>query len=285
MNNSIRKVAPWVIGAVVLIGLFVAYLCNNSYNGPMNDNDQLRVHVLDVGQADSIILELPNGKVMLIDTATSESVKQITSYIDRLSIKKIDYLVATHPHSDHIGGLSGVISRYEIGQIILPKVNSIEDFGIISSETPIFWVLGATQLHNDDGLSIELLSPNRETYKDENNGSVVVKITYGERSFLFMGDAGEVVERELMAFRYNIDADVIKIAHHGSNSATSKEFLEMVSPDYAVITLAKNTSESFPHEEVITRIREAGATLYRTDTDGTIIFTCDGTNITTVTEK
>ena len=124
MNNSIRKVAPWLIGAVVLIGLFVAYLCNNSYNGPMNDNNQLRVHVLDVGQADSIILELPNGKVMLIDTATSESVKQITSYIDRLSIKKIDYLVATHPHSDHIGGLSGVISRYEIGQIILPLGSS-----------------------------------------------------------------------------------------------------------------------------------------------------------------
>lgn len=247
----------------------------------------LTIHYLDVGQADSILLQLPNNQNMLIDAGNNADGDFVVDYIEDQGITKIDYLVGTHPHEDHIGGLDFVIKSFDIGKIYLPRAKhttkTYEDVlrAIKVKDKKIILAKAAVNILNKPDLEAYFLSPVREDYDELNEWSAVLKLEYGNTSFLFTGDAEEINEFEiLLSSSMKPDADVLKVGHHGSDSSTSEAFLAAVSPRYAVISVGKDSDYGHPSPVVLDRLRDHNVKVFRTDLQGTIICTSDGENIT-----
>ena len=268
-------------------------LFNQNNNQNQNDyintnNDLLKVHYLDVGQGDSIFVELPNNETMLIDAAESYQSENIINYLKNLNYKKIDYVIGTHPHTDHIGGLKDIINTFEIGKIYMPKVISTTKtyesllMAIKDKNLKINTAKAGTSIIDTDALKINILAPNNSTYTELNNYSVVTKITYGTTKFLFMGDAEKLSENEI---KENVTADVIKIGHHGSNTSSSIDFIKKVNAKYGIISVGLNNKYNLPKEETITNWENSGTKIYLTSTNGTIRASSDGTNIKIESEK
>ena len=240
----------------------------------------LDVYYFDVGQADSILLA-NDDKYMLIDAGNNADGKNIVNYLKKLGVKKIDYLVATHAHEDHIGGMDDVINSFDIGTFYMPDVvtttKTFEDLIIalednnVKVDTPNIgdiFLLGGCKfevLHLDDDES------------DLNNTSIVLRGLYGNNSFLFMGDATSEVEKEIL--NSNIDSDVLKVGHHGSRYSSSVNFLKKVTPKYSIISVGEDNSYNHPHSVTFTKLEEVLSSVYRTDIDGTIFVTSDGKDI------
>lgn len=262
---------------------------NQNQNDYINTNNALlKVHYLDVGQGDSIFIELPNNETMLIDAAESYQSEKIINYLKNLNYQKIDYVIGTHPHTDHIGGLKDIINTFEIGKIYMPKVVSttktyesllmtIKDKNLIINTAK-----AGTSIIDTDALKINILAPNNSTYTELNNYSVVTKITYGTTKFLFMGDAEKLSENEI---KENVIADVIKIGHHGSNTSSSIDFIKKVNAKYGIISVGLNNKYNLPKEETITNWENSGTKIYLTSINGTITAISDGTNIKIESEK
>lgn len=248
----------------------------------------LKVHYLDVGQGDSIFLEFPNEKTMLIDASVSDASDKIINYIEALNYSKIDYLIATHPHSDHIGGMKEVVNNFDLGLIYMPKVvtttTTYENLlqAIANKGHKIKTAKAGLNIIDEGNLKVEILAPNSESYEELNDYSVVLKVTYKDRSFIFMGDAEKLSEDEIT---HNVKADVIKIGHHGSSSSTSSRFLKRVNPGFAVISVGKDNPYNHPSEIVLKRLENNNVKLYRTDINGNIIFTTDGDKIKIEVER
>ena len=268
-------------------------LFNQNNNQNQNDyintnNDLLKVHYLDVGQGDSIFVELPNNETMLIDAAESYQSENIINYLKNLNYQKIDYVIGTHPHTDHIGGLKDIINTFEIGKIYMPKVVSTTKtyesllMAIKDKNLKINTAKAGTSIIDTDALKINILAPNNSTYTELNNYSVVTKITYGTTKFLFMGDAEKLSENEI---KENVTADVIKIGHHGSNTSSSIDFIKKVNAKYGIISVGLNNKYNLPKEETITNWENFGTKIYLTSTNGTIRASSDGTNIKIESEK
>ncbi len=243
---------------------------------------ELAVHFLDVGQGDSIFIEMPDSKTMLIDAGVNMLGKSILSYINSLGYSKIDYLVATHPHADHIGSMSYIVKHADIGEIYMPRVaastktyenllEAISDKGLkIKSANA-----GVSIIDTDD-FDVDILAPRTIDEDDLNNCSAVLKMTYCETSFLFTGDAET---EELSQITDDVSADVLKVGHHGSRTSTTKEFLERVQPEIAVISLGEDNEYGHPHRSTLKYLGKIDAEIYRTDEDGTVTVTSDGENI------
>ena len=268
-------------------------LFNQNNNKNQNDyintnNDLLKVHYLDVGQGDSIFVELPNNETMLIDAAESYQSENIINYLKNLNYQKIDYVIGTHPHTDHIGGLKNIINTFEIGKIYMPKVVSTTKtyesllMAIKDKNLKINTAKAGTSIIDTDTLKINILAPNNSIYTELNNYSVVTKITYGTTKFLFMGDAEKLSENEI---KENVTADVIKIGHHGSNTSSSIDFIKKVNAKYGIISVGLNNKYNLPKEETITNWENSGTKIYLTSTNGTIRASSDGTNIKIESEK
>lgn len=268
-------------------------LFNQNNNQNQNDyintnNNLLKVHYLDVGQGDSIFIELPNNETMLIDAAESYQSENIINYLKNLNYQKIDYVIGTHPHTDHIGGLKDIINTFEIGKIYMPKVVSTTKtyesllMAIKDKNLKINTAKAGTSIIDTDALKINILAPNNSTYTELNNYSVVTKITYGTTKFLFMGDAEKLSENEI---KENVTADVIKIGHHGSNTSSSIDFIKKVNAKYGIISVGLNNKYNLPKEETITNWENSGTKIYLTSTNGTIRASSDGTNIKIESEK
>lgn len=240
----------------------------------------LDVYYFDVGQADSILLA-NDDKYMLIDAGNNADGENIVNYLKKLGVKKIDYLVATHAHEDHIGGMDDVINSFDIGTFYMPDVvtttKTFEDLIIalednnVKVDTPnigdifLFGSCKFEVLHLDDDES------------DLNNTSIVLRGLYGNNSFLFMGDATSEVEKEIL--NSNIDSDVLKVGHHGSRYSSSVNFLKKVTPKYSIISVGEDNSYNHPHSVTFTKLEEVLSSVYRTDIDGTIFVTSDGKDI------
>jgi len=250
---------------------------------PISSDVPLKVSFVDVGQADCIIFQYGES-AMIIDAGGNSGASSLVSTIKNMGISKFDVAVGTHPHEDHIGGLDAVIDSFEISKVYMPKIShttkTFEDVLIaiqnkgLTVTTP---VPGSAFTLGED-VQCTILAPNSASYDNLNNYSIVIKVVYGNTSFLITGDAEAESEEEMLAKGYDLDADVLKVGHHGSTSSTSPAFLSAVSPEYAVICVGEGNTYGHPHQETIDKLNAAGVQIYRTDLNGTIVLTSDGSS-------
>ena len=294
-NTKIQRsiatiIALMVVGIAGILGINEDFANTVSDEGESynNKNEQqvefvaqedLLIDFIDVGQADSILIR-NQDEVMLIDAGTNEAGETIVNYLEKLGITKINYLIGTHPHEDHIGGLDQVINNFDIEQIYMPK---------IETTTKTFEdVLEAIENKN-----LTVIAPNKgdkielgqavgkfmtEPILDKDNlnlSSLVLRLEFGNTSYLFMGDAEEENEKTINWPK----TDVLKVGHHGSSTSSSENFLNQVQPQYAVIMAGKDNSYGLPKQEIIDKLNNIGSEIYRTDEDGTIQIISDGNNI------
>ena len=248
----------------------------------------LRVNYIDVGQGDSIFIQLPNNETMLIDAGEAYKSDNVINYLNNLGITKIDYVIGTHPHTDHIGGLEEVINTFDIGSIYMPRASSTsktyEDLltTISSKGLKVKTAKSGVVVLDEDNLKLEFIAPNSDSYSELNNYSAVLKLTYLDNTFLFMGDAETLSEEEITS---EIKADVIKVGHHGSDSSSSLEFVKKVSPEYAIIMVGEGNSYNHPYQSIIDRYESVGAKVLRTDLDGNIVCDSDGKEVSCSGDK
>lgn len=301
-KSSNELIIKLIIAALFLLLSYFGYQCNqigfentinnaisslNNQNGiqieKKNVDGIIEVHTIDVGQADSILV-MQGEQVMLIDCGTRAKGSIVVEYLKKLGITKIDVLVGTHTHDDHMGGIAEVIRNFEIGSLYAPD-NSNDgitafwylDFLDAVLEKNVNWIypkVGDTFKIGD--ADVQVLAPNSEKYNDLNNYSIVLRATYGEKGFIFMGDAETLSEKEILENKLNLDADVIKLGHHGSSTSSSAKFLKAVNPGYAIISCGKGNTYHHPIKSVMDRLKGLGIIVYRTDESGTIIISSNG---------
>ena len=273
-----------VVGVLFIIALLYTYFTERDKIDPEKPNENLAVTFLNVGQGDSSFIEFPNGKCMLIDASTSGEGERVCNHIAAKGYTKIDYLVATHPHTDHIGGMKYVTDYFEIGTVYLPDAPSstatYKNFlkALKSGGADVKKAKSGAEFSEGD-VKVEILTPISESYEDLNNYSAVVKVTYNKKSFLFTGDAEELVETELLDNGADLKADVLKVGHHGSSSSTSQAFLDAVDPEIAIISCGKDNDYGHPHKEVLNRLENADIKVYRTDVNGDIPIVSNGLEV------
>lgn len=238
----------------------------------------LEIYYFYVGQADCILVKDKNV-TMLIDAGNNDDGKLICNYLKELKISKIDYLIGTHAHEDHIGGLDNVIKNFSIGTIYMPSketntrtfedvINAVKNKNL-KIKTP---KIGEKFKLADAECEIVYVDNDSE---DLNESSIVIQMVHGEKKYLFTADIGSVSE-ETVAWE---DVDVLKVAHHGSRKSSSEKFLKQTRPEFAIISLGKENEYGYPHSEAMKRLKNAKAEIYRTDKDGTILLTSDGNEI------
>jgi competence protein ComEC len=262
------------------------FLTTYSNKNTQPDAHKLFVHYIDVGQGDCILVQV-NNKNLLIDSGPNSDKKKLFNYLSNLDLKKLDYVIATHPHEDHIGNMADIINDYNISEFYAPKVqtttktfeNMIES---LKDKNLKIHVLkkGTNSIDLGENTTVTVFSPNKDNYENLNNYSPVIKVNYGNTSFLFTGDAEKDIENEILDNNEDISADVLKVGHHGSSTSTSKRFLNKVNPSIAVISVGKDNDYNHPNDDTIKRLIENKAIIYRTDKDGTVIISSDGAKIT-----
>lgn len=253
----------------------------------------LIIKYLDVGQTDSVLIQLPNGENMLIDAGNTKT----TEYLKSLAIKTIDYMIMTHPHADHIGGMADVIENFTVKSIYMPRIDD-EDLPTTKVYTNFLKVakshnITINECSNDDtlfefeGLKAETLAPIGSGYSDLNDYSIVLRLQYVTNVFVFSGDAETQSEHEIVS-NYDpdyLDCDVLQCGHHGSKTSTTEEYLSVLKPEYAVISVGEDNTYGHPTKETLARLNDIDAEIYRTDLNGTVTCTSDGENITFNTTK
>ncbi len=250
-------------------------------NQEIQDGEKLQIWYLDVGQADSILIQ--NGDAnMLIDAGNNEDGKKLVSYFQSLGIESFQYVIGTHAHEDHIGGMDDIIDNFDIDTFYMPDaITTTATFESVldslEAKNIAFQTPSIDSIFKLGNATIDVLYVGTDD-SDLNNTSIVLKLTYGNTSILFMGDAEKEVETIIE--KKDISADVLKVGHHGSNTSSSKTFLEKVNPSYAIISVGTGNSYGHPSNTTIQNLENQNIQIYRTDENGTIIMTSDGTDIT-----
>lgn len=310
-NNKVsRLVALGLIGLVIVsivitfapsLGLsgiptwetiFQTTGANTAAQSIPDDDAPLRVHVMDVGQGDGILIQMQDHAA-LIDAGPDTAGAGIVQYLKQLGIQKLDYVMVTHPHADHIGGMAAVIEAFPVDTVLMQKL----DAGIAPTTRTYTNLLqtirasGAKVIAPNTGDTYHLGEAQFKIYvptiadEELNNTSLICRLEYGQKSFLFTGDAEKEAEAEMLKSDFKLQADVLKVGHHGSNTSTSAKFLAAVHPQYAAISCGQDNSYQHPHQKTLKALEKQKVQIYRTDLDGAIVFASDGQDITVHTQN
>lgn len=291
-----KRIPAWLyVLLVVILAVVSIWQARQNEADQVEENRQvlpvdgtLTVRFLDVGQGDSALI-VCNGQTMLIDGGSVSEGQFLVSRLSRLGVSELDYVVNTHPDEDHCGGLAGVLAKYpaqhvyssvteHTTKVFSNVVKYAEEQGqqIEVPQTGDSWYVGDA--------SVTCIGP-VGTYSDSNNGSLVLRVDFGETSFLFTGDMEQKAEADLLDSGADVRADVLKVGHHGSPTSSSQAFLGAVAPSIAVISVGEDNDYGHPNADVLSRLEALGAELYRTDTQGEIIVRSDGQTLTVTTDK
>jgi competence protein ComEC len=277
---------------ILILGMttFCVY-AQTSTDGTAGGND-LAVSFINVGQGDCILIHTPTNQNILIDAGNREDFPTIQHFLQTQNVSRLDVVVATHPHEDHIGSMEQIIRSFEIGKIYMPKVaantRAFEDL-LLAVKAKGLKINGAKAGLNLElepsangrqrKFAMEFLAPNSDFYENMNDYSAVIKLTYCNVSFLFMGDAGKVSEQEILSHDSDLKANILKVGHHGSSSSSCSAFLQKVVPNIAIISVGLNNSYHHPSLATLKRLDKVGAKIYRTDRNGTIQVLTDGNKL------
>ncbi|MCC9626707.1 MBL fold metallo-hydrolase [Thalassospira sp. MA62] len=280
MNKLIK------IGSAVL---FSGALLVSPY-GEASAAASIKVHYIDVGQGDAIYIKMPSGEDVIIDGGNKGKGDAIVAYLKKQKVDDIEVLISTHPDADHIGGLDEILDAYRVENVYAPKVKhttqAYKDFlQAVKREGKTIKTAQMGVSLPIKGVSAKFVGPVKSySNSDLNNWSAVLHVTYKKNTFLFTGDAEHVAEKDMMAKKQTLRADVLKVGHHGAKTSTSSTFLNVVKPKYAVLSVGKN-SYGHPTSEVVTNLKRVKATTLRTDKNGTIIITGNGSSYTVKKSK
>lgn len=250
------------------------------------------VHYIDVGQGDSILIQSGVENV-LIDAGENDKSEDVVAYLKSIGVKTLNMVVATHPHSDHIGGLDVVIENFDVKKVIMPEVpkdilptnKTYTDFlyAIKDNSVKANLAYPGDSYKVGDG-TLTVLGP-VNAYDNLNNLSLVMKFSYKSKAFLFTGDQESDAEYDLLNTGADVSADVLKVGHHGSSTSSSQKFIDAVGADIYVIEVGRDNRYNHPHAEIRQRLGETGKPVYRTDIDGTVVMATDGKEISIYTER
>lgn len=276
-----------LLSITILFIIFIFKLINTNSNIVYEpEAGKMIVYYLNVGQGDSILIQV-NNKNLLIDSGPKLEKKKLFECLSKINIDKLDYIIATHPHEDHIGNMSKIVDNFNVLNFYAPKIQTTtKNFeqmidSLKSKNLKINVIKKGTPFINlGENTKVTVFSPSKDTYEDLNNYSPIIKIQYGKTSFLFTGDAQKDVEKEIITSNEDVSADVLKIGHHGSSTSTSKEFLNKVHPSIGIISVGLDNSYNHPNLDTLQRLKDSNTKIYRTDKDGTIILSSDGSTIT-----
>lgn len=243
----------------------------------------LKVHFINVGQGDCILAE-SKGHFLLIDAGENDQGQTVVSYLTNAGVSSLDYVVGTHPHSDHIGGLDDVLREFPVGRILLPPVEhtskTFEDLlDVITNKGMKITMPKAGDTYTLGNASFQILAPVKDYGEDLNNWSIGVRLSYKDNHLVMCGDAKADAEADILKYSQDLLADILKVGHHGSSTSTSDAFLNEVSPSYAVIQCGKDNSYGHPHLETLEKLEKRGIQIFRTDQEGTIVAVCNGSSI------
>ena len=280
-----RFIALFLLLAVLLAGCsFLDPLVTMPNTGaPTASAETLTVHFLDVGQADCALLEC-GGKYLLIDGGNVEDSSLVVSYLQKQGVQELEAVVCSHAHEDHVGGLPGVLAVFPTKAVYAPtrtySSKCFDDFVYYTDQQGLSITIPTPgNTISFGGATATVLGP-VENYSDTNNTSIVLMVRFGDNRFLFTGDMETDAENDMLDAGTNVKTDVLKVGHHGSNTSTGYRFLYEANPRYAVISVGEGNTYGHPHEEPMSRLRDADVTVYRTDKMGAIIAISDGKNIT-----
>lgn len=279
-----KKIISSIIGIIVVLlaGYFGIDLTQDS---KVPKDSKLMISYMDVGQGDAAYIKV-NGNDILIDAGPRSNSKELLEQLKAKNIDDFELVIATHPHEDHIGGMVDVFKEYEVKAFYSPKithttktyenlVKAVKDEGLKTKELKDGMVIDL-----GEGAKFEVFTPQKSEYEELNDYSPIMKLSFGDTSYLFTGDAEKLAEEEALAkYKTSLDSDVIKFGHHGSSSSSSNAFIEAVSPKYGIISCAKDNKYGHPHRETLDIIKKYNIKTFRTDTDGEIILTSDGKSI------
>ncbi|MFJ5717500.1 ComEC/Rec2 family competence protein [Neobacillus sp. NPDC093127] len=246
---------------------------------------KMQVYYLDVGQGDSIYIKTPNGDDILIDGGNNDRGDDVVAYLKKYHVDDLEVMIATHPDADHIGGLDTVLQNFDVKSVYMPKVThttkTFEDFVLaVKNEGLKLKEAKAGVSLELAGVDAEFVGPVTSYGEDLNSSSAVLKMTNGNNTFLFTGDATVKAEQDMIASGTDLQADVLKLGHHGANTSTSEAFLTKVQPKYAIVSAGKNNQYGHPTAETLQKMQAHNIQVFRTDEQGTIIATSDGSTIT-----
>lgn len=292
-RRKTKKILSLLLGLVILAVAAWHYLGDRLPIGgasetPAAGEGVLTAYFLDVDQGDCSLFVLPDGKTLLVDAGNRGDGEEIADYLSKLDITRLDYIIATHPHADHIGGMREIIDQLEVGKVFAPRIaaddipttKSYEDFlrSVQSKGLRLTAAKAGEQLFAGEDYRADCLAPTDEDYDNLNNYSVCLKLTYGLHSFVLTGDAERDVEATLLDKNKTLACDVFKVAHHGSSDSNSAAFLKALAPKYAVISCGADNSYGHPHRETLAALEGlvTQPNILRTDKEQTICITADG---------
>ena len=274
-NETIKRIVS--IGVLIFIILILALISNIKGNNfeYIVDTSKLQIIYFDVGQADSTLI-MNNGKTVLIDGGNDSDGDNLVKYIKSQKISKIDTVIATHLHADHIGGLDDVIDSFNIGTVYMPDTintdKQVEEFLDAMERKKLKYEVPEIGTKFDVGLAnCEVMAINNDAI-DLNNSSIVIQLNYLKQNYLFMGDS----EKEVEDSRNWNKINVLKVGHHGSSSSSTEKFLNQTRPDIAIISVGLNNQYNHPSVDILNRLKNLNATIYRTDEDGSLLLESDG---------